>query len=321
MNKIISKIAQSIRIDEEQNYAVVIANGKERYGLFNISTPKEAEDSLKKVAMNEDNIPDEILEVAMGVMNTVYMSKSGSEWPLFINVVPRDTNLLDNNSIDWNSYELIQKNANRKGVVYNKVFLPLDTKTNIKSACELLEEHKKNFSGIDRVKFASAIAEAATEFKIQVTDIVTKYAFGTLNPDFYELMDERIEIAKDYPETQTLLKNIREDASSLSTDKVAEALEITDGMLPFSMKFVKQVKLGSNKPGFYAGINVPDAFNTVYGVQIRPKTIIEKVANLSDEKLGIYFSEVFIEKLRNDPQGVIDRAPATVMKTLRNMVV
>ena len=66
---------------------------------------------------------------------------------------------------------------------------------------------------------------------------------------------------------------------------------------------------------------MPDAFNTVYGVQIRPKTLVEKVAGLTDDQLNPYFSKVFVEKLREDPEGVITKATPTVMKTLRNIAI
>ena len=241
MNKLISEIAKPVKIGSEQNYAVIIADGKNRYGLFDVSTPEEAEKSLNKIAMNEDNIPVELLHAAMGVINTMYMSKTGSEWPLFINVPSRDTNVIDNTEVDWTEFELTQKNANRTGVIYNNVFLPLDSKSNVKAAADLLDQRKEDFTGLDRVKFASAISQQAEKYKVETNDTVKKYAFGTLNPDFYELMDERIKIAKDYEETKVLLDKLREDASVMSPDKVAEALEVTDHMLPFSMKFVTQV--------------------------------------------------------------------------------
>lgn len=320
MNKLISDVAKLVKVAEEQNYAVIVADGKDRYGFFNVSTPKHAEESLKKLATNDDNIPQEIIVTAMGVINTMYMSKTGSEWPLFMNVEPIDDNVLNNDQINWDNYELIQKNANREGIVFGDTFLPLDTKSNVKAASDLLASHHDKFGGIDRVKFASKISTQATKFGIKVGDVVEKYAYGTLNPDFYELMDNRINVAKDYSETRTLLENIKTDASSMSTNKVAEALEVTDRMLPFSMKFAAQIKMGSDRPMFYSGINVPDAFNTVYGVQIRPKTLVEKIANISDEKLAIHFSDVFIEQLRESPKEMIDRATSTVMTTLRNIV-
>jgi hypothetical protein len=321
MNKLISEIAQPVKASAEQNYAVIIADGNNRFGLFDVSTPEEAEKSLNKIATNEDNVPVEILQAAMGVINTLYMTKTGSEWPLFINIPSRDTNVINNSEVDWTDYELTQKNASRPGVIYNNVFLPLDSKSNVKAAADLLDQHKEEFAGLDRVKFASAITQQAEKFEVSVNDTVKKYAFGTLNPEFYELMDERIKIAKDYEETKSLLETLRSNAPNTVPDKIAEALEVTDHMLPFSMKFVTQEKLGSNRPMFYAGINVPDAFNTVYGVQIRPKTLVEKVAGLSDDQLDPYFSKVFVEKLREDPEGVINQATPTVMKTLRNIAI
>ena len=319
MNKLISDIAQLVKEGEENNYAVIIADGTKRYGLFDVSTPKEAEESLKKIAVNNENIPPELLDVAMGVINTLYMSKTGSEWPLFVNVRAREDNLIDDSDVNWIDYELIQKNANREGVVYNNIFLPLDTKSNVKAAAELLEEGKNIFIGIDRVKFASAIATQADKLKVEINETVLKYAFGTLNPDFYELMDERIKLADGYEDTQKLLKSIREDAPTMTVDKIAEALEVTDHMLPFSMKFATQVKLGSERPIFSSKMNVPDAFNTAYGVQVRPKTLVEKIAGLPDESFKPFFTKVFVNKLREDPKNTINRATPTVMATLRNL--
>lgn len=319
MNKIVSDISQIVKEGEEQNYAVIITDGKNKHGLFNVSTAKEAEETLKKVAVNDDNLPLEIINMAMGVINTLYMSKTGSEWPLFNNVQALEDNVLANSDIDWTDCELSQKNAERQGVVYNGTFLPLDTKANIKAAADLLAEWKDSFSGTDRIKFASAIVDQADKLNAEINETVLKYAFGTLNPEFYNLMDERIKIAEGYDDTQKLLISIKNDAPAMDVEKVADALEVTDHMLPFSMKFATQVRIGSARPIFSSSIDTPDAFNTVYGVQIRPETFIEKVSGISDEKLSTRFTKVFINKLRDDTEGVINRATPTVVATLRNL--
>lgn len=320
MNKFIKELAQPVKTGEETNYAVIIIDGNKQYGLFDVSSDEATQESLKKMATNIEDVPYEILTVAMGVVNTIHMSKTGSEWPLFIDIPALDDNTIQNENIDWKEYELTQKNANRPGVVYNGQFLPLDKKANVEAAADLLAERAKDFRGIDRVKFATAIKSAAERLKIKVNDTVEKYAYGTLNPDFYDLMDQRIEVAKDYPETKKLLEEIKTDAPTMMVDKVAEVLDVIDRMLPFSVKFATQHTLGSDRPMFFSSISVPDAFDTVYGKQVRPRTFVEKVANLDNEKLGQYFTPVFVEKLKADPEDIINRATPAVKSKLRQLI-
>lgn len=321
MNKLIEKLAHKVKAGEEHNYAVVVTDGVNRHGLFDISDDDKLQDSINKLAISKDKLPVEICAVAMGVINTVYMSKTGKEWPLFINMPPLETNLIDSRDINWTSFELAQKTADEVGFLYHDKFLPLDSKANIKAACSLLETYATRFDGKTRVKFANAICKEAKKLGVEVNGAVDKYATGTLNPQFYDLMDERIKIAQDYPETVEVLKQIMEDAAVMKTEKVADAMVVVDMMLPFSMKFGgKAGVFGSDRPMFFSKIAVPDAYNTVFGFSERPLTFSERVALIDDEKLGAIFSDVFIKKLREDPETMVKNAAPQVRTALMEMV-
>ena len=304
---------------EIQKYAAVISkNGREFFGLFDISSKKAFQEAIVKLAENHEEYPDDIRAVAMGVINTEYMNKYGSNLPLFYGIP-----CLKDNIIDLNEIAEIEKTSeeNRFGYVLNDIFLPLDNAANIKAASDLLEEHTSKFDGLDRVKFASKIKVAARKHNVKTNKIVEKYASDQINLDFYELMDQRIKIAENYPETLKVLQKIRKDAPSKEPIKIAEELVVVDNMLPFSMKMAKESSavLGSDSPRFYSSINVPDAFETVFGVVERPLRFHEKVASLDREKLATVFSDVFIDRLMENPRDVIDRASPEVVLTLKEL--
>ncbi|NHZ86766.1 MAG: hypothetical protein GWP19_12970, partial [Planctomycetia bacterium] len=180
MNKLIEKFAHKVKAGEGHNYAVVVTDGVNHHGLFDISDDDKLQDSINKLAINKNELPVEIYATAMGVINTVYMSKTGEEWPLFINMPPLETNLIDSQDVNWTSFELVQKTANKAGFLYGDKFLPLDSKANVKAACSLLETHEARFDGKTRVKFANAISKEAKKLGIDVNEVIDKYATGTL---------------------------------------------------------------------------------------------------------------------------------------------
>lgn len=322
MNDLINKIAEEVKPGEELKFAVVVDDLGKRYGIYDISTDEGLKTATEKLVANKDNLPAEIRDVALGVINTHFMTKNGSEYPLFTHVVPLDVNVIDSNAIDWSSYWHAAETEKRAGHLFNGKFLPLDTPVNIKAAADFFEGNAKRFPGKERIKFATAIKKNSRKNNIPVTDTVEKYAFGTVNPDIYDLIDDRIKLASDYPETRAALEKIKEDANVVPVEKTAEALDVVDHMLPFSMAFEKHGSgvLGSRSPVFYSTIDVPDAYETAYGVQARPETLAERAAKIPEEKLGSVFTEVFILNLKKNPEFVIKTATPEVVSTLKSMI-
>lgn len=319
-NNLMKKLAHIVKPDELQKYAVVIVDGGDHYGLYDISSDDGLQSSINKLAINEDGLPEIVRAIAMGVINTVYMAKTGSRWPLFIGAPVLDDNRIAAGEVDWTEFELKQKNADKVGFIYNGIHLPLDTPVNINAACDFMNKYGDQFEGSERVKFANEIVTQAEKHGTQVGNEVEKYASNSLNPLFYELMKERIKLVEDYPETLNVLKQVYEDAAVVSVDKTAESLQAVDAMLPFSMKYGSNGLIGSDRPRFYSMINIPDAYEVVYGVHERPLTFVEKVANLDDKKLKTIFSDVFIERLRTDPERTVKNAAPQVKIVLTELV-
>ncbi|MFA7710498.1 MAG: hypothetical protein WCY30_05290, partial [Candidatus Neomarinimicrobiota bacterium] len=212
------KHAEKIGRNDIEKYAAVVVVGNELYGFFNISDNDNFQKSVEKIAMDAENYPDEVRSLAMGIMNTEYVNKTGSAWPLFLGIPMIDTNVINISEIN----EVKKVASNSDGYLMgNGVFLPLDTSANIDAAGNLLNEYASRFDGIERVKFAQAIVKAADKLKVAVHDKVAKYASPNLNPDFYKLIDERIKFAESYPETINILKKIKSESATMTPDKVA----------------------------------------------------------------------------------------------------
>jgi len=321
MNEQITKIAQEVAPEFGLSFAVVVKEAGKRYGLYDISTEDGFKTATEKLVLDTDHLPAEVRGVAFGVLNTHFMTKNGSEYPLFMNVIPLDTNEIDTGEIDWAAYGEREKSASKPGYMFNGVFLPLDTRANVRAASDLMDKNSEKFPGKDRIKFATAIKRQGAALKVKTSDVVEKYAYGTVNPEIYKLLDDRIKLACDYPETRAALEKIREDANTVPVDKTAGALEIIDGMLPFSVSFEKKGHvLGSQRPIFFSTVRVPDAYETAYGVQIRPATLEEKVAMIPDEKLMKVFTGAFVSKLRGDLSTVIKTAAPQVISTLKSLI-
>lgn len=314
----LQKVARAISVDEEDDYAVVLRHGEDRVGLFDISSKDKLSETVDLLVKHAAEIPDEVLYYAIGNVNLAYMTKEGADWPLFLNGPTMEENLLDVRDVSWEK----EAETEKQGYWYNGRLLPLDTHANIKAASEFFGNHLDRFSGLERIEFASAIKEAAeAQADLKVGYQVDRYASQEVNKDLPALVSRRIKLAESYPETQTVLQSLQENLGQMEPLKVAEVLAVVDTMMPFAAKFEKTATVGGGRPALVGRIDVPDAFESVFGESKRPLSFAEKAARLSDEKLAEAFSPVFIERFREDPEGTIKTAAPKVKSLLQELVV
>lgn len=316
------KAGEKVAEEAMQKYAVILQDSLTRtfYAFVQIPDDGNLKEPVTKLANWIGMLPPEMDTIAKGVLNNLFMIKEGSELPIFAGYPALDDNLVKVDEIDWESFNQVQKAVERVGFSYNDKFLPLDTRANIKAASELLGRYSQEFSGRDRVVFATKIARQAEKLGVSIGDTVIKYASEQLNPDFYELLDIRLKAAENYPETLAVLRDLQQNAPALEVDKIALVMEVIDCMPPFSLKFGEVKTLGSDRPFFSTVYHIPDAYTAVYGKVIIPRTLAEKVAAIPDEKLAERFSPVFISKLREDVAGAMERSTPQVREILRGMI-
>ncbi|GAJ05792.1 unnamed protein product, partial [marine sediment metagenome] len=192
------KAVSELTEESMNKFAVILRDRTNRLYHAFVEIPEDGNLAAPaaKLALHMGLFPQEMSAVAKGVLNTLFMAKEGSATPLFADTDSVRSNILDINDIDWEAFDVSQKQADRPGYTYNDTFLPLDTKANIKAAAEMFGEYANRFDGYNRVEFATKIAQHAKAAGIEVPEEVTKYAAGSLNPEFYDLMSVRIKAAE-----------------------------------------------------------------------------------------------------------------------------
>lgn len=317
----VTRLAHPVEKTSSDEYAVVLETATgDRYGFFKIGSQADLLKSVSDLVKHQPVMPREMITKAAGVINTIHQARDGASLPVFTDVEPARSNTMKTADVNWSAYQE-KLNPEREGFEFRGQFLPLDTAANVKAAAELLETYEDEFSGPERLAFAHQIKTAAAEHEVSLNGSVEKYASAELNPAFDELVDERIKIAADYPPTVEVLKMVKTYAAKVEPAKVAEALAVTDRMLPFGYKFANHHALGSARPIFSSALQIPDAYTTVFGSPpAEPQTFAEKAAELTDEELGRYFTSVFINQLRETPNETVKNAAPQVVGHLRELV-
>lgn len=302
-------------------YAVVLSDGPEHWGFFDISSEDKIARVILDLAENRGIIPKEMMKVAEGVINTTFMAKTGSIVPLYKGTENAYNNSIKYNEIDWNKFALSLEDDSREGFEYNGKTLPLDSKSNVKAASKFFEDHSSRFTGKNRVEFSTKIAEASEKYGVDLSPTVEKYAADHLNENFDELLEKRALLAREYPVVVGAIDDLKKNASRMPVSKVAEILVEIDQLPPFNTKFGQSPAMGSKHAMSLFGINIPDAYHTAYGSA--PERVLEfheKVAALPDSVLMPKFSPVFAARLRKDSEITIKRASDQTRSVLAEMV-
>jgi len=304
--------------DIQEKYAAVVIDGASVHGLFDISTPDKFRESVAEITNSGGEYPQEIIKVAKEMVNLIFMTKYGSPLPLFIDLGYNDHNVIQSNKINFTK----PVDSNRTGYMFNGKLLPLDSKVNIKAACEFFKRNEMAFPGKDRVKFATAIMVEANKHNIKANEVVEKYAADQINPNVIDLIDLRIKYAESYPETLSALEVLKKNIGNgrMSAEKIADALATTDTMPPFCYKFLKTNIIGSSMPAMVSNMNIPDGYASVFVKVAKKVTFADKVKALPNEKLAEYFTPPFIENLRSNTERVLENMPETMKDIIKRLV-
>jgi len=304
--------------DIQEKYAAVVIGGESVCGLFDISTPDKFRESVAEITNAGGDYPQEIIKVAKEMINLIFMTKYGSQLPLFIDLGYNDHNVIYSNQIDFTK----AATGNRTGYTFNGKLLPLDSKVNVKAACNFFKRYEMAFPGKDRIKFATAIVAEANKYGVEVNDVVEKYAADQINPNVMDLIDLRIKYAESYPETLSALELLKKNIADrkMSAEKIADALATTDTMPPFCYKFLKTNIIGSNIPAMVSSMNIPDGYASVFVKVAKKVTFADRVKALPSDKLAEYFTPPFIENLRSDTERVLENMPETMKDIIKRLV-